>query len=50
MASADLYTQFLDRLAQVTPEDVQRVVRAYLKPDNRTVGWFVPREEPAVAS
>ena len=46
VASADLYTQFLDRLAQVTPEDVQRVVRAYLKPDNRTVGWFVP-EEPA---
>jgi zinc protease len=50
VASADLYAQFLDRLAQVTPEDVQRVVRAYLKPDNRTVGWFVPREEAPAAS
>jgi zinc protease len=50
VASADLYAQFLDRLAQVTPEDVQRVVRAYLKPDNRTVGWFVPREEASAAS
>jgi zinc protease len=50
VASADLYAQFLDRLAQVTPGDVQRVVRAYLKPDNRTVGWFVPREESSAAS
>ena len=40
--TADLYDTFLDRLAAVTPEDVQRVVRQYLTPTNRTVGWFIP--------
>lgn len=35
-----------DRLQQVTPEDVQRVAKAYLKEDNRTVGTFVPVEKP----
>ena len=33
---------YLDRLAQVTAEDVQRVAQAYLKETNRTVGWYVP--------
>jgi zinc protease len=35
-----------DRTKQVTPEDVQRVARTYLKPDNRTVGRFIPTEKP----
>ncbi|HMA36278.1 MAG TPA: insulinase family protein, partial [Chloroflexia bacterium] len=48
VASADLYTQFLAGLAAVTPDAVQRVVRTYLQPDNRTVGWFVPTA-PAVS-
>jgi zinc protease len=43
IASADYYSQFLDRLAAVTPADVQRVVRTYLRPENRTVGWFIPQ-------
>ncbi len=43
VASADYYSLFLDRLAAVTPSDVQRVVRQYLHPANRTVGWFVPQ-------
>lgn len=47
IASADFYSGFLDHLAAVTPDDVQRVVRTYLKPDNRTVGWFVPVEATA---
>ena len=33
---------FLDSLAAVTAEDVQRVARAYLGERNRTVGWYLP--------
>ncbi len=35
-----------DRLKAVTAADVQRVASAYLKPDNRTVGVFVPTTKP----
>ena len=35
-----------DRLAAVTPADVQRVAAAYLKPSNRTAGVFLPTEKP----
>jgi zinc protease len=35
-----------DRLRKVTPEEVQRVARAYLKPSNRTVGLFIPTAKP----
>lgn len=35
-----------DRLLNVTPEDVQRVAKAYLKDDNRTVGTFRPVDKP----
>jgi len=36
------YDLFLERLAAVTPDDVQRVAAQYLTSTNRTVGWFVP--------
>jgi zinc protease len=47
-ASGDWRLMFLhrDRLAKVTPEDVQRVAAYYFKPSNRTTGVFVPSEEP----
>ena len=47
-ASGDWRLFFLtrDRLEKVTAADVQRVARAYLKPDNRTVGLFVPTKSP----
>jgi zinc protease len=35
-----------DRLRKVTPEDVQRVAKMYLKPSNRTVAEFVPDPKP----
>jgi len=46
-AQGDWRLMFLhrDRMAQVTPADVQRVAAHYLKPSNRTVGVFVPTKE-----
>ncbi|MFN3929078.1 MAG: M16 family metallopeptidase, partial [Thermoflexus sp.] len=37
------FESYLERLAQVTPDDVQRVARTYLTRTNRTVGWYLPR-------
>lgn len=47
-ASGDWRLFFLtrDRLEKVTAADVQRVAKAYLKSDNRTVGMFIPTKEP----
>ncbi|MCK6618818.1 MAG: insulinase family protein [Cyclobacteriaceae bacterium] len=35
-----------DRVAAVTVEDVARVASYYIKPDNRTIGLFIPTEKP----
>ncbi len=35
-----------DRIKEVTVLDVMRVARQYLKPDNRTMGVFIPTEKP----
>lgn len=45
VASLDWLAGFLDSLAAVTAEDVQRVARAYLNERNRTVGWYEPEAE-----
>jgi zinc protease len=38
------FESYLDRLAAVTVDDVQRVARTYLNKDYRTVGWYVPQQ------
>jgi len=35
-----------DRIAKVTPADVQRVASTYLKPSNRTVAVYLPTDAP----
>ncbi len=35
-----------DRVEQVTPEDVARVAKLYLKTSNRTIGKFIPEAAP----
>jgi predicted Zn-dependent peptidase len=42
IADYDWFLEFLDRLEQVTPEDVQRVVRDYFQPRNRITGLYLP--------
>ncbi len=37
-----LYVTFPQKIEQVTPADVQRVARQYLREDQSTTGWFVP--------
>lgn len=48
-AQGDWRLMFLhrDRMAKVTPADVQRVAATYFAPSNRTVGVFIPTKEPA---
>jgi len=35
-----------DQIEKVTPEDVARVAKLYLKPANRTIGRYLPAEQP----
>jgi len=41
-ATYEWFTSYLDKLAAVTPEDVQRVTQIYLRPQNRVLGIYVP--------
>lgn len=36
------FEETLDALGAVTLDDVERVRRRYLRPENRTVGWYMP--------
>ena len=39
-----LYTDYLDRIQDVTTDDVQRVAQAYLRPEKSTIGRYVPTQ------
>jgi zinc protease len=41
-ATYDWFTSYLEKLATVTPQEVQRVAQAYLRPQNRVVGTYLP--------
>ncbi len=47
-ASGDWRLLYLlrDRIKDVTPEDVARVAKAYIKDSNRTLGMFIPTKTP----
>ncbi len=47
-AGYDWYLSFIDRLSQVTPQDIQRVAQTYLRPQNRIVGTYLTSAEGAV--
>jgi zinc protease len=41
-ATYDWFTGYLEKLEEVTPQDVQRVAQAYLRPQNRVLGIYLP--------
>jgi len=41
-ASYEWFENYLDNLAAVTPEDVQRIARQYLNPNNCILGTYLP--------
>jgi zinc protease len=46
----DWFLNYLDKLAEVTPEDVRRIARDYLRPQNRVLGVYVPTANGEVVS
>ncbi len=41
-ATVDWFTTYLERLASVTPDDVQKSAQTCLRPQNRTLGVYLP--------
>jgi zinc protease len=46
-ASYEWYTTYLDNLAKVTPQDVQRVAQQYFQPASRVIGIYMPKGREA---
>jgi len=44
-ATVDWFTDYLERLAVVTPSDVQRIAQTCLRPQNRTLGVYLPNDK-----
>ena len=49
-ASYEWFNAYLERLAAVTPDDVQRIAQTYLVPRNRVVGTYVPMNNTEVSA
>ena len=45
VADWKMYVDLPKLVEQVTAEDIRRVVTTYFTEDNRTVGWFIPKQE-----
>jgi zinc protease len=41
-ATVDWFTKYLERLASITPMDVQRIAQTCMRPQNRTIGVYLP--------
>ncbi len=44
-ASYEWFTSYVERLAAITPDDVQRIAQTYLTPLNRVTGVYLPTGE-----
>ena len=43
-ASYEWFAKYLDNLAKVTPQDVQRVAQQYFQPASRVIGIYLPKD------
>jgi zinc protease len=43
------FLEYLDRLQEVGPADIQRIAQTYLRPQNRVIGIYQPTGQPAVS-
>jgi zinc protease len=41
------FTTYLDNLAKVTPQDIQRVAQKYFQPASRVIGTYIPKGKEA---
>jgi len=46
-SSYDWFTNYLNKLAKVTPADVRRVARKYFQPSSRVIGTYIPKGKEA---
>ena len=46
-SSYEWFTDYLNKLAKVTPADVRRVARKYFQPSSRVIGTYVPKGKEA---
>jgi zinc protease len=45
VANWKMFVDLPQMVEQVTPADINRVATTYFTEDNRTVGWFIPKQE-----
>jgi zinc protease len=48
VANWKMFVDLPRMVEQVTPADIKRVVTTYFTEDNRTVGWFIPKQEEGI--
>ena len=48
VANWKMFVDLPKMVEQVTPADIKRVVTTYFTEDNRTVGWFIPKQEEGI--
>jgi zinc protease len=46
-SSYEWFASYLDNLARVTPQDVQRVAQKYFQPASRVIGTYIPKGSEA---
>jgi len=50
VANWKMFVDLPNMVEQVTAADIKRVATTYFTEDNRTVGWFIPKQEEGIGS